>query len=225
MSNLLNLNQILSIKPFIMKNGYRQCMENYSHIEANSIWTLVPKTKDMHVVSTKWVYKVKYNLDWTVERLIARLVTKRISQQGVILAKLSPVVKLAIVKLLLTLANVFSRKIHQLDVKNAFLHGHLQESIYVSQPPRFPLKLILIMSACCTKPFMVSNMHHELGLIDLVLTFYQKVFSYVLLILHCSHTSLLMELLFSYMLMISWLQVPILHLFHNFLIVWRRNLV
>jgi hypothetical protein len=49
----------------------------------------------------------------------------------------SPVVKPATVRTFLSLA--LSRKcpVHQLDVKNAFLHGTLLETVYCSQPAGF----------------------------------------------------------------------------------------
>ena len=49
----------------------------------------------------------------------------------------SPVVKPATIHVVLSLATSSSWPIHQLDVKNAFLHGHLAETVYSMQPAGF----------------------------------------------------------------------------------------
>ena len=49
----------------------------------------------------------------------------------------SPVVRPATIHTMLGLAMDRNRSIHQLDVKNAFLHGDLQETTFMHQPPGF----------------------------------------------------------------------------------------
>ena len=49
----------------------------------------------------------------------------------------SPVVKPVTIRVVLSIAASYSWLIHQLDVKNAFLHGHLEETVYCQQPPGF----------------------------------------------------------------------------------------
>lgn len=49
--------------------------------EENDTWVLVPKTSEMHVIGTKWVFKIKYKTDNTIERLKVRLVAKEYNQR------------------------------------------------------------------------------------------------------------------------------------------------
>ena len=50
---------------------------------------------------------------------------------------LCPIVKPASFRVVLRIALAKSWSIHQLDVKNAFLHGHLNETVYMHQPMGF----------------------------------------------------------------------------------------
>jgi len=86
-----------------------------------------------------WLFKHKYRANGDLERYKAQLVVNGKSQQvGVDCNEtFSPVVKPATIRVVLSLAISNYWSIHQLDVKNAFLNGHISETIYMHQPLGF----------------------------------------------------------------------------------------
>ena len=83
--------------------------------------------------------QAKFHANGTLERYKVRLVVNGNSQvTGIDCDEtFSPVVKPATIRTVLSLALSHNWPIHQLDVKNAFLHGDLLETVYVHQPPGF----------------------------------------------------------------------------------------
>jgi hypothetical protein len=107
--------------------------EEMEALNKNATWTLVPLPKGKKPVGCKWVFSIKYKADGSIERYKARLVAKGFTQTyGIDYQEtFSPVAKLSTVRVLLSLAINLDWPLHQLDVKNAFLHGHLKEEIYI----------------------------------------------------------------------------------------------
>lgn len=94
-------------------------------------------TKDQIVICCKWIFKRKPEiLEVEKTRFKARLIAKGYSQREIIDFNeiLSPIVKHTSIRVILPLVVAYNLELEQMDVKTAFLHGHLEENIYMSQP-------------------------------------------------------------------------------------------
>ena len=105
----------------------------------NQTWDLVPFQEDMNIVTNKWVFRVKYKADGSVDRFKARLVAKGFQQVAGIdfFETFSPLVKAFTIRVIFSLAVTNGWDIQQVDVNNAFLNGTLQETIFMVQPEGF----------------------------------------------------------------------------------------
>lgn len=85
------------------------------------------------------VYAVKVGLDGQVDRLKLRLVAKAYTQIFELdwSDTFSPVAKIAYVRVLLSMVVVRHWPLYQLDIKNMFLYGDLEEEVHMEQPSHF----------------------------------------------------------------------------------------
>jgi hypothetical protein len=112
--------------------NWRDAMcEEFAALQANDTWSLVPRPAGTNVVTGKWVFRHKFLPDGALDRYKARWVLRGFTQQhGVDYGEtFSPVIKPATVRTVLSIALSPDWSIHQMDVKNAFLHGTLTETV------------------------------------------------------------------------------------------------
>ncbi|KAH9679095.1 hypothetical protein KPL71_025975 [Citrus sinensis] len=114
--------------------------EEMQSLHKNETWELVTLPKEKKAIGCKWVYAKKEGFPHKNEiRYKARLVAKGYAQkEGIDYNEVfSPVVKHSFIRILLAMVAQFDLELVQLDVKTAFLHGDLEEEIYMTQPDGF----------------------------------------------------------------------------------------
>jgi hypothetical protein len=101
--------------------------EEYNSLIENQTWELVPLPIDRKFVRCKWVYKTKKATNRHMSMYKARLVAKGYQQVHRINydETFGLVAKMNSMWLALTTATTRGWKVHQMDVKNAFLHGDI----------------------------------------------------------------------------------------------------
>jgi len=114
-------------------------VEEYDSIIQNSVWDVVPRPQDKSVVSSRWLYKVKQVADGSVEKHKARFVSRGFSQaEGIDYDETFVLVaRYSFIRSMLALSAQMGWKIHQMDVKTAFLNGKIEEEVYIKQPEGF----------------------------------------------------------------------------------------
>ncbi|CAM8957332.1 unnamed protein product [Rhodiola kirilowii] len=120
--------------------------EEIQSMYENKTWTLVPKPANVKTVTCKWIYRIKEGNELDEPpRFKARLVAKGFTQkEGIDFNEIfAQVEKYKTMRLLIAMAVVYAWEIEQMDVKTAFLHGDLEETIYMNQPIGFVDKISL----------------------------------------------------------------------------------
>ena len=108
-------------------------------LEERGTWTVVTLPVGKKALGCKWVFTIKYRVDGTIERYKARLVVLGNNQtEGVDYEEtFAPVCKMVSVRSFLQVTASRDWEVHQMDVHNAFLHGDLDEEVYIKFPPGF----------------------------------------------------------------------------------------
>ncbi|KAJ9551588.1 hypothetical protein OSB04_015633 [Centaurea solstitialis] len=113
--------------------------EELNQFSALKVWRLVKRPLDKSIIDTKWLFKNKKDEHGTIVRNKARLVAKGYRQQeGIDYDQtFAPVARLEAIRMFLAYAAYKDFTVFQMDVKTAFLYGHLKEEVYVSQTEGF----------------------------------------------------------------------------------------
>ena len=96
-------------------------------------------TKEKGCVISKWILKIKHVVDGSIKKYKARCVASGFSQKegndyG---DTFSPISRYTSIKTIISLAAKMKWKLHQMDVKTAFLNGVIEEEVYIEQPQGF----------------------------------------------------------------------------------------
>ncbi|KAI0528923.1 hypothetical protein KFK09_001467 [Dendrobium nobile] len=111
----------------------------FNALQAQGTWSLVSPPSNHQIIGCKWIFKIKRLADSSIAHHKARLVAQGYKQEYGIdyLETFIPVVKFPTIRFFLTVALHYNWQVFQLDVVNAFLHGNIDKTIYMSQPPGF----------------------------------------------------------------------------------------
>ena len=114
-------------------------IKEYQSIMKNDVWYVVPRPEGKSVVNCEWIYKIKHAADGIIEKYKARFVARGSSQkEGIDYEEtFACVARYTSIRSVISLAAVMKWKIHQMDVKTAFLNGVVEEEVYVEQPLGF----------------------------------------------------------------------------------------
>ena len=103
----------------------------------NDTWYEAELPKGKRAVTSSWIFTIKYNADGTVERRKTRLVARGFTETygEDYLDTFAPVAKLHTIRIILSLAVNLEWDLWQMNVKNAFLQGELEDEVYMRPPP------------------------------------------------------------------------------------------
>ena len=105
-------------------------------LQENQVYRQVPRPKGKKVEKSKWVFRIKLNVDGSVEKYKARIVAKGFNQvEGEDYDHtFSPTVRFESIRQLVAMGASRGLHMHQMDVTTAFLYAPLEEEVYMEAP-------------------------------------------------------------------------------------------
>ena len=138
-----SLSEPSSFHDAIQEECWKRAMRlEIESIEKNDTWELCDLPSGATAIGVKWVFKTKLDKDGKVDKHKARLVVKGYAQkQGLDYSEVfATVARWDTIRTIFAFAAQRGMKIHQLDVKSAFLYGELEETVFVEQPQGYEVE-------------------------------------------------------------------------------------
>lgn len=133
-----------SYEEAVEKKVWKDAMlKEYQSIMKNDVWDVVPRPQGKSMVTSKWIYKIKHEGDGSIEKYKARFMAHGFSQkEGIDYEEtFAPVARYTSISAIMAIAAKMGWKLHQMDVKTAFLNGVVEEEVYVEQQLRFETRV------------------------------------------------------------------------------------
>eukprot|EP00253_Pinus_taeda_P014193 PITA_14193 len=104
-------------------------VEEYNSIMVNNVWGVVSRPQDKSMVGSRWIYKIKYAVDDSVEKYKARFLAKGYAEKEGIDSEetFALVARYTSIRTVISLVAQMGWEIHQMDVKMKFLNGAIEE--------------------------------------------------------------------------------------------------
>jgi len=131
--------------------------DEFQSLLDNGMWELVDLPPSRTTVKNRWVYITKWDTKGDITRYKVCLIAKGFTQTTRLDYEetFSPVTRLNSLRLLLAMATIFDWDVHHVNIKLAYLNGHLDEELYMDQPRGLKLMREEGRYANCSKLFMV----------------------------------------------------------------------
>ncbi|THH26797.1 hypothetical protein EUX98_g7390 [Antrodiella citrinella] len=109
-----------------------------SHLE-NGTWELAQLPEGCKAIGSRWVFRIKYNADGSIERYKARLVAQGFAQRPGLEydETFASTLKWATLRIILAIAAIEDMEIECIDFSTAYLNGEIDKDVYMKQPEGF----------------------------------------------------------------------------------------
>jgi hypothetical protein len=110
--------------------------DEYQSLLSNDTFEITTLPAGRRAIGCKWIHKLKYDDQGCLSRYKSRLVALGCRQvEGIDYNEtFAPVAKFTSIRTILALTAIHDWELDQMDVKTAFLHGDLQEDVYLTPP-------------------------------------------------------------------------------------------
>ena len=107
----------------------------------NDVWEVVPRPKEKSGVASKLVYKINHVVDGSIDKYKARFMAHGFSQkEGIDYDEIfAPIARYTSIWIIISLSAVFGGKLHQMEIKTAFLNDEVEQEVCIEYPEGFTI--------------------------------------------------------------------------------------